>query len=106
MLTLRFTLVWSVVRLALTLVLNCEYLLDASPLAFPFKFSRKLQRFHGSLLSVPTIALVGAAWVVTLRRCAAGVSSAYGTNPSDITRTMPRRTASSEAATTKVSFRT
>jgi hypothetical protein len=79
-------------------------LLDASPLALLLRLRRKLQRFHGSRAACAA-AVVEGACVVTLRRCAAGVSSAYGTSPSDMTRTIPRRTSSSEEATTKASLR-
>src|SRR5688572_17834493 len=95
-----------VVRLSWTLVLNCEQVLEPSLLAFPFTFSLRLQRYHVSRTACAPAVLAGGACVVTVRRWAAGVSSAYGTRPSDIMRTMPRRTASSEDATTKVSFST
>src|SRR5688500_472824 len=107
MFALTLTFDSSVTRLALRFVLMLYDSLELSPLAFPLTFMRKLQRFHGSRESgAEVVAAPAAGCCVTCRRSDPGPPSTYGTRPSDITRTIPRRTASSDAATTNDSLST
>src|SRR5688572_19240982 len=107
MFAFRLTFDSSVTRFALTFVPMFNDLLELSPLALPLTLRRKLHRFHGSRDGVDGDVVAPAAGCnMTRRRSEPGPPSTYGTSPSDITRTIPRRTSSSEAATTKDSFKT